>query len=181
MDEVRVIRVVIDLDGSAFSAPSVDASDGSVTPSSAISASTGGGGGSGAGGGSGGDGDGKRFRRYITKSRVLKYANVAVGYAEEMINSYYNLEENYKANTDVTNIKTAINGVSSIVQGAVSGAAVGGWIGAIIGGVTATVKQGIEVGKTYMSEAERLAELAYNKRYKSEALGLIDGSRGTEN
>lgn len=166
MDEVRVIRVLIDLDGSAFEPPSPDSGDGPVTPSGDDDKSK--------------DKSEKRFQRYI-KSQIIGYAKKTLDVAEQMIGSYYNLQENYKANTGMQNAKKAIGATMSIAQATMAGYSAGNWVGAVVGAAVSTLSIAIEVGKNYMSESERLAELAYGKRYKAEALGLIDGSRGTEN
>lgn len=177
MDEVRVIRVVIDLDGSAFEAPSADASDGSVSPDGAATAS---GGDDSSGGGRSASKAQNKMRNFM-KAQLIGYGKKVFGLAMDGINSYYNLEENYKASTGIENAKNAVTSVMSIVQAGRAGAAVAGWVGAAIGAGGAALAIPVRIGKSYISEAERLAELAYNKRYKSEALGLIDGSRGTEN
>lgn len=176
MADERTIRVVLELEGSAFDTPAPSGVDGKGSASDVGSAS-------------GGDDDvAKKISKPKADKEMARFKSavmhsmeaITVSAVTDVIDSYYTLEENYKAKTDIRNVKTLVTSAGSIFKSVAIGGAIFGVEGAAIMGSLAVFNQIKQMGGAYMSEAERLAELAYNKRFKGDALGLIDGSRGTQ-
>lgn len=119
-----------------------------------------------------------------------KYAmSLASRIANDYIDSWWMLEEDYVGQTNVSNAKAVIGIVSNVgkstINGALTGAKIGGAPGAIIGAAIGLTTSGFDTAlkarATVVNEYRSLEETAYSQYFSGVRYGLINGGRGTEN
>ena len=124
---------------------------------------------------------------------AIEAAEYSMGFAkraaEDYIDSWWLLEEDYVGQTNVNNAKTVIGIVSNIgkstINGALTGAKVGGAVGAVVGAAIGLGKSVTDTvfgaRKVLVDEYRSLEQTAYSQYFSGVRNGLISGSRGTEN
>ena len=105
-----------------------------------------------------------------------------------LIERYFNLTENYKAEQTLENTMSIISNVAegygSIIGGAIVGAKAGPWgalAGAAIGAVSWTASTFIDAQKAFDQQNISLATMNMQSGYQMVRMGLIDDGRGTQN
>lgn len=115
--------------------------------------------------------------KQLLKSGTLYYAQ-----------KYFNLTENYKMQTDLSNTLSIIEHISSIgasiAGGALTGAKlgpIGAAVGAVIGAGTAIGNNIISATKAWENQSISLHQANMQSSFQQVRLGLVDDGRGTLN
>ena len=104
------------------------------------------------------------------------------------VNRYFNMSENYVAQTAYGNIKKGIGMVSSLTTSVMSGVTMGsafGPVGMLIGGALSVGAWGLNQYQQYLDRMNSyytaLNETNFGTSWARQRAGLYDGGRGTEN
>ena len=129
----------------------------------------------------------------INRSEFDKLASVLINQAynqakslvTQSVNSslsrYYNMKEDYMLENNVNAIKQVYSKTSSLATTIVGGTMVGGVVGGAIAGVGWAVSEGINISNKWKDVYAEINATSYNKTFTKTRLGLVDGSKGTEN
>lgn len=108
--------------------------------------------------------------------------------AERTASLWYNLEDDYVGQTNVSNAMTAIKSAESVISATVTLGKIGslaGITGAAVGVVAGLTGGGISLlinaRKTVVNEYQQLDQVAYSQYFSGVRYGLVSGGRGTEN
>lgn len=128
-------------------------------------------------------------RKQLVIDFVKGTADKTIELAERGASLWYNMEDDYIGQTNVSNAMVAIKSTENIISSAVSigkvGFVIGGAAGAAVGAAAGLIGGGISLfinaHKTVINEYQQLDQIAYSQYFSGVRYGLINGSRGTEN